>query len=432
MRRGTLIITFIYLGIFLIFQLTGYNETKGILLFALIMSLNILLIVRSYKKQNSILLIISLFITIYTYVLKYAFIDGKQISYYYYFNDITHIYKTALLFFLFLIFLNASIKIPKNTSRNIIKTYNNPIFFYVFYSIAFLAMIFGKTGENIFSGGEYGSSSTSMSSLNEYFFIPFVLSIVFSNNNKTKNLLIYVLGSIYALKNLLFGGRIEVMMILLCIYIWKFHFRFTSKKIIIVALVAFYFFGIFGNIRQNPTILLSDRWYEVFIPGKGNTVSNIVVSQEGDVFYATNRLVSMADEQILNTTDRISAFFYFIISIVVPYSMLPDIASLSNYNISEYDVGGGGLIFGYFYVFLSYIGIVAISIYIGKVLSKIGVNESSFKFKDIYTIFIFITLPRWYAYSPITMFKLCLYGAIISVSVIYLDKLLRKSHAKNE
>ncbi|NLJ82742.1 MAG: oligosaccharide repeat unit polymerase [Bacteroidales bacterium] len=426
------IVFLILISLFFILLFIGYNKITGIILYLNIMLINIFLFTKAYRRKNSPLLIFFLFSLLYAYALRYPLIDELQISVYYYFNDLDHIYKTSLLFYLFLIFLNLFIKIPKNPNKILIKQKDNGLFFYVFLIISIIFMIRGKTGENIFSGG-YGTGLSSANSLNEYFLIPFFISIIFSNNSKRKKILLYIIAFIYALKNILYGGRIEVMMIALCIFIWDFNIKLKPTTIILITLFSFYFFKIIGEIRQNPQLLFTSDWIYLFIPSFKTTNSTVVISQEADVLYATNRLVSMVDERIINTIDRFKAFFYFILSIILPYSYLPDIANLASYKRFDYNVGGGGLIFGWFYVYLSYIGVILIAFYISKILSKIGLNnEKGISFINIYAVFVFMTMPRWFAYSPITMFKLSLYGASICFLVIGLDNMIKKYISKKK
>jgi len=393
-------------------------------------SINLLLIINAYRKNNSLLLVFFLFISIYTYTLKYAFIDNKQLSFYTDFNEMPLVFNTALIFFLFLISLHAFIEIPKGLHRDIFHYKKNDVFFYLFYIIGTIAMIYGKSGDNIFLSGGYSLGETKTSSLNEYFLIPFLLSIVFSNNEKSKIILIFSLGGLYAIKNLLLGGRIEVVMLVLCLFVWKFHDKLKPITIIITAFIAFYFFNIIGNIRQDPTLLFSDSWYLLFIPDSSISNSEIIISQESDVFYSTNRIISMAEENIISISERFSAFFYFLLSIILPYSMLPDIANLPRYKIDEYAAGGGELIFTPFYLFMSYIGVILIAFYIAKVMKSL-IIKNNFDFWNIYCLFVFITLPRWYAYNPIVMFKLSLYGALICTAVIYINKFFVRSFNHN-
>lgn len=405
----------------IILQATGYTYISGIFLFLSIIIINLVLIVRSYKNNNSPLLLFFLYTFAYVYVLRYPFIDGIQVSVYYYFNDLDHMYKTGLLFFLFFGIISVFIDIPYNPSKQLILYKNNFILFYLFLLVAIIFMIFGKSGETIFSSGSYGLSEKSSSSLNEYFFIPFFIAIIFSNNSKEKVFLLYAIACIYALKNLLFGGRIEVVMIALCIFIWKLNCRVKPRTVILLSVFAFYFFAIIGNIRENPLVLFSANWSDFLLPTP--TSDTLVIrSQEGDVLYATNRLVAMVDEDIINLFDRIKGFLFFILSIIIPYSYLPDIANLASYNKDIYNVGGGGLPFGMFYVYFSYLGVAFIAYYISSVLSNIG-KEKIHKqtFYNIYCVFVFFTMPRWFAYSPIIIFKLSLYGGLITLIVLSFD-----------
>lgn len=422
-NKNNIFIFLISILIIGILSIVGYNKATGIILFVSVIFINITLIIRSYKKNNLPLLLFFIYTFFYSYVLKYAFIDGSQISIYHYFNDLEHIYNTGLSLMLFFIFLNLFIKIPSNPNKHLINYYRNPFIFILFLIISVVSIIFGKRGDNIFTAGGYSTGANTSSSLNEYFLIFFFIAIMFSNNLKRNTFILYLIAIIYALKNLLYGGRIEVMMIILCVFIWKLNYKMKPKSVIFCAILALYFFGIIGSIRQNPQLVFSHDLSTLLIPSLKTNDSMIILSQEGDVFYATNRLISMVDENIFSFTERIKAFMYFIISIIVPYSYLPEIANLASFKSSIYNVGGGGLVFGPFYVYLSYLGIVLIAYIVSFILSHIGSRKiRSSAFFDIYTIFAFITFPRWFAYSPIVLFKLCIYGALISIIVINIHK----------
>ena len=83
---------------------------------------------------------------------------------------------------------------------------------------------------------------------------------------------------------------------------------------------------------------------------------------------------------------------------------------------TNYPCGGGGLISAFFYVFLGHIGVIFIGYVIAKILS-IGVRSKN-TFKNLFFILAYTTMPRWFAYYPITLFKLALLGSIITYVLI--------------
>lgn len=425
-----LVFLFVNLILYVLLASVGYNQVMGVVLFISLILINSFLIIKSYRKKNTLLLILFIYTFIYAFVIKNAFIDDLQISLYSSFNDYQHLYDTTLLFFLFYIFLYFFLKIDTPVKKPLFEYRNNIFIFYIFLILAVICAVFGKSGDNIFDAGGYATGASSSSSLNEYFLIPLFISIIFSNNSKKRALLIYCVVGFYIIKNLLFGGRIEVVMAALTIFIWKFYHTISIKKIVIYSVIGFYFFAVIGNIRSNPMVIFGPNWTNVFMLSfKSNDL--VILSQEGDVLYATNRLVSMANEGIISLSERIMSFFYFVVSLFTPYSYLPDIANLSSYKVESYPVGGGGLIFGFFYVYFSYIGVILISYFLTRILNSFIRNNNSF-FLKIYSLFVFITLPRWFAYSPVILFKLCLYGTLITILVLKFDLYMKKVYSSVE
>ncbi len=414
--------------IFFFLKFIGYTPVTAILLFIGIISINITLIFKSYLSHHKLALLAFIYIFLYSFVTKSAFIDGLQISVYKDFNDIKEYYNTSLILYFFLLLIWFFMRWDIQREEKLIGYQNNIFLFYIFATIALLLAIFGKSGDNIFDAGGYATGANSSSSLNEYFFIPLVISIIFSNNKKTRQIIIYIISAFYALKNLLYGGRIEIVMVILCIFAWQFYNRFSIKQIIIYSTLGFYFFIVIGNLRDNPLILFSNEWTKIFSVSFTSN-NSIVMSQEGDVFYATNRWIGMINKDIILPPERIESFIYFIASIFVPFSYLPDIANLSSYKSDVYPVGGGGLIFGPFYVYFSYFGVIFIAYLISYIISNIG-NFRNNLFLKLYCLFVFITLPRWFAYSAIVLFKLCIYGTIITLLIIKFNKDFKKNRQK--
>ncbi|KAA6340157.1 hypothetical protein EZS27_011954 [termite gut metagenome] len=405
--------------------LLGYNYYTGIFLTFLLITLVCVLIIRSYLQKNNICLIIFIYIFIYTYVFIYPFILDYKIAVYTDFMDNKYLYKSGCLFFIFLSTLNFFIKIPKQNDIKIIQSHNNTLIFIINFIIAIFCMIRGKTGEMILVDG-YGNTINEKNSLTEYFLIFFVVCLIFSKGARYKKIALYVLAMVFCMRNILYGGRIEIVMLGICLFLWYFQFKIKNKSIILYSIFAFYCFSVFGSIRKNPLIWLSDEWYRMLIPQFVNT-SHIIVNQEGDINYAASRMIGMVDDGVINFSDRCTSLFYFIVSIITPRSNLPPIAILASYNNHIFPTGGGGLITGYFYIYFSYIGVFFIAFFLSKVLSDYRKFNTS-SFYCIYTYMIVCTIPRWFAYDPITMFKLSLYGAIISYFFICIDYTVKKCH----
>lgn len=406
----------------------GYSAETGKVLCAASIILTVSLIIRSIIKKNIVFILVSVYMFLYTYVTRYTFFYNIPISFHESFGQSNFIYKASLIHFLFLIIFCLVLKIPKKEDMKQINIQDNKYIFYLNFIIAFIAMILGRSGEMIFDSGGYGQGEVKQSTINEYFFIFFVVSFIFSGLKRRNTIFLISLAGIYCLKNLLFGGRIEVVMMGLCLFYLLFQYKMNLKQFALLLLVGISFFNLYGIVRGNPLILLEDNWYTALSEQNVDT-NDFIMSQEGDVNQATSRIVGMADTNIIPFKERIGSFFYFIFSSVVPSSALPPIANLSAYNSNIYTVGGGGLISSYFYVFGSFPAVILIAMFLAYFFSQTGNNNKKL-LMQLYIIFLVITLPRWFAYNPIAIIKLSVYGALITYFFYCVDFTMKKYSKK--
>ena len=355
----------------------------------------------------------------------YFFYSVSLIPYYFFkidvsswrdFNEQIFYDKVVIIYSIFLItplfFIKKSIPvfkdiltIPKNT---------NIIGFFTSCIVCVIILVWGQTGSNIIESGGYGYSinESSKSTFYEYFIIFFLLSYYYSSRKRIEIIVLCVLGSLYVFKSLLFGGRIEVIeLVLLSYFILVIDYKWIIKpiKIIIGCLLFYYLNQIFSSIRSNPVPLLQGSYTFYLDPFESYfDSSNLYVSSnEGDVFQSSVRLIGLIENGLLDSVTRMKAFMGFCFSIFVPTSWLPEEASLITYKKDIYNSGGGGLIAVYFFVFLSWFGPFIISAYLFWIYRLTAFyNNLYLKF---YTLMIFSTFPRWFSYNPIILFKLCLW-----------------------
>ena len=417
----------LFFSLWLYLSLSGYTYINGILLFCLLTITNILLVVRSARQNNKLFFVVFSYSFFYVYVLRYSFIYQIPIAVYVDFISLEYAYESTLAFALFLIILFGFIRIERNTNIKTFRPKSSPLIFYLCYILSLVAAVKGKSGESILNAGAYMGGEVSTSSLNEYFFIFFVSAFYYCGICNFHKRLLYLLAFFYCAKNLLFGGRIETAMMGFCLLVLVFQYKYKIKTFVVGIISLFFLMTIWGNIRQNPTGFLAGDWGELLF--SQNDVY-MIVSQEGDVNYGSFRMVGLVEEGILSIEERLKALGYFFISIFIPYSKLPLSANLSAYLQSSYPSGGGGLISGYFYVYLSYFGVVLIAIWIARVLSKVAKShENSIIY--IYAIYVITTYPRWFAYNPIVLFKLTFWGVVFTSLINYLYHHLNDEKSKD-
>jgi hypothetical protein len=258
----------------------------------------------------------------------------------------------------------------------------------------------------------YASDESTKSVIYEYFILFLLIAYYYSNKKKIQLIIILFLFVFYIFKSLLFGGRIEVIQLIILgfyVLILDFNMKLSSLKLIIGCLMFYYFNQVVGAIRSNPLPLLEGNYIAYLNPFDSilNPKLNYISSNEGDVFQSSARLIGLIDNGILDFYMRIKSFFFFFLSIIIPKSWLPEEASLITYKKDIYNSGGGGFITVYFFAFLGWLGPFVISAYLFWIYKLLNIFKSDYL--KLYGLMLFSTFPRWFAYNPIILFKLCLF-----------------------
>ena len=404
----------------------GSSRLFGKILSISLLTINIYYVILSYKYRQLWLMAMFLFMLSYNYEpIKFFFynqdIGGNIASY----QNNANVYTVALCNFLFHIVLGLSIsfRFTKKLSEPFIL--KAPVFIWCFCIIVGLVCIlFGKYGESIFAAGGYAQSlqSRESSSLYGYGVIPIAVSLIYSTS-RFRRFVVYLLISIYIIKDFAFGGRIDSLILILIIYL--IHFRFImSSKLTVISLLVIYATNTVWEIFRSSVY---QNIYDI-LEATPETVG-ISTSNSGAVYYASMRIIFFIENGILSFSDRIASFIYFLLSCFVPYNYLPPIANLSAYLKDSYYTGGGGLCSVFIFAMGGFIGIIILAKFIGFLLTRLMSYShitSKNKYFFFYIILCIATFPRWYAYYPIALIKFCMVGALFFLITEQLKKIKLK------
>jgi hypothetical protein len=381
-----------------------YYTNDGTLIFKCCLLICGVLLARSIKHKY--LFVVLLVISSYVILLFPYFINNLSIGTFSALEQTDLYQKTIYVFSVFLVSLLFFFKdVPYVPIMDRIPVFENDLIYY-FNAIAMIAiLIFGASGQSVLEAA-YGEAQHSMSIVYVYFPIFFLASFVSSGRHKRKLIFLILMGGIFAVRSLLFGARGNTVSILMMMYILFFDKRLSFKGLLVFIVAGFTFLGFWAQYRMGIRgISLSDIYnfganYNNKYAAEGNN--------QTDVFYASVRLISLKDMGLISGPESLQAFALFWGSIFVPYSILPPLANLSMYLISSFSTLGGGLIFSYFYVYLSYFGVILIAYYVSTIFRKL--RQSTNLYMLFYGILACCTVIGWFAYGPITLFKLCLLG----------------------
>ncbi len=402
--------------------------------------LNILLIFEyKYFKPFTILLF---FILPYSLVAHFHFNDNNFPLHLGDHNDfdIEKLYHSVFKI-LTLFWASFSLCLPKLRKPIVLKDFllfkNQPLVFYFLFSVLFFIFIFGRSGSTILESSGYGSADSNTSNLGgtaifEYFIVIYPIAYIFSGKNRFRISLLITIAILYSVKALLFGGRIEFLQILLLLFVLNFDNANTSIfKILSFLLIPVFFLFFFGFLRTAPSSSISDVF--TIIIDNINFAGYTFFGNQIDVFYSSTRLFGLVNLEIIPFQDRISIFFYNVIAVISPYSFLPVKANLALYLQDIYTAGGGGLLPIFFYVYLSYFGVLAIGVYMGLIFRKaIKFDCNGSQYLLVYILMIISTYPRWYAYSSNVIYKFCFYSVIIYFLINFTLSQIKNSRKIND
>jgi hypothetical protein len=287
--------------------------------------------------------------------------------------------------------------------------------------------LFGISGDSLLDGGAYGSAEKS--TWNEYF-IMFFLFLILSLPNYTffyKSLLT-TLALLYAIKNLLYGGRIEVLQFFLLIFyvFYVFNQKIKYKWFYLFLFVALYFNEVTSAVRSSPMDFFSGNYWDYLNPLiflKSDNSLGYLASNQGDVLHSSARILGLIENNVLGFWERIFSFLSYAYSPFVPAKFFPEYSNLALYKQDFYSSGGGGLIGVYFFAWLGFIGPVFVGLFIGYFIRCFYTKKSIYY--KIYGATLLITFPRWYAYNPIFIVKFCFYSVFIFFMVSVFVKLIK-------
>jgi hypothetical protein len=384
-----------------------YIENLKLLSITLII-LNLLSLLKFNKSLP--LFILFFYIAIFSQpIFNFSFFS-KQISFWTDFQNTKTLLQVCFIQVLFLFSIFNTINRNINYSSFKLFGTKNSILSFLLFIMCVLILIFGLRGENIFQSGSYANNeNVEKSPIHEYFIIFFLLFRIFMPVNKLSKFIYLSLFSIYIIKTLIYGGRIEVVEIsLLVLFIDVIpKYNIKTSRIIIGLLILFYFNLIINNIRSNPLSLVNGEFLQLLNPI--NTNNDFESTTQGDVIQSSARMIGLINYEIVDFSFRITSFISYLSSTFFISDIFNATPNLAKFKQDIYQSGGGGLISSYFYFWLSYSGPVIIGLILGSIINCAYIN----KYYYLYVFTLLISFPRWVAYNPIFLLKFCLFGVII-------------------
>lgn len=387
--------------------------------------LNFIFIVR-FRKSLPIFLIF-IFFSLYSYIAIKANVLGVRVSAWTFYNTPDYINKVLLLNSIFIYSLGNLLN-PRTVCNKMnldAQSFKSHYIFWPLLVVGLLMIQFGIKGDTILDSGSYGGGSVQRSTMHEYFILIYFVLLMVAPKNKFVGLTVVIILILYVAKTILYGGRIEAMQIgiLYIYYRWILDRKENRLVVYSIALVGYYVSSVFTKIRENALPLLTGDYMYYLSPIKNEELikRDYIMNNQGDVLQSSARFLGLVHDGILDTATRVASFFYMLLSVFLPSALVPEYANLGNYRRDYAGAGGGGLISAYFYVWMGYLGPFAIGAFLAYFINK-GHKTNQLGFK-VYAVILLVMFPRWYAYTPLIVFKFC----FLTVVVYLIIKLLYKS-----
>lgn len=404
---------------FILLLFTDYSYSNSILIYVGMMSIGLLLIIRSYQAHNYGLLLLFAYLIKYIYLFYFVFFESVSFGPFTYHNNAQGYYQLALTIFpsLIVIYYFLTLKPMYHIVKK--QVYNNKTLYYLCLLICFIFTILGHSGKNIMEAGYYGSGEGSLSTTFEYAIIFAVGAFIFSGEKPYRKRILYGLSIFYVLMDLSYGGRVSSVQLILAIWFLDFQYRnIPLKYIIILAVVGYVFFSAWGVFRGDVS---GDFSSAVTTITSGQEAGYYSID-DGYVLYSGARVVNMVNDGIMSMEQRVLITLNFIVSIILPTSMQNTTYDIRWFMSDRYGSGGGGFYTGFLYVYGSYILIILVSMFIAKIVTKMYSKERFYSFASVYSVFVCTTCPRWIGYNVVALCKYCIIGAIVISLLMYYHK----------
>lgn len=260
------------------------------------------------------------------------------------------------------------------------------------------------------------------SAIYEYSIIIFIVSFYYSYEYKFCKILISAILFLFAMQNLVFGGRITALQLLIVFYMMVLSPQLSLKKAAPFILVGFILMSVIGVVRGT---LLSGDFSVLSI--LENLKEQLFTLDTAYSAYHTS-ITMLLTELKLSWNERVVCFFD-LFSSIIKGKYLGSKADISSFSRQFYVHSYGGVLPFYFHFYLGNFGVILIAFFISKVLgvcAKLS-KECDSGLRKCVTVYIVASAFRWYLYSPIQITRglllmICVYLGLTA----FIDALTNK------
>ncbi len=261
--------------------------------------------------------------------------------------------------------------------------------------------------------------SVRISPMYEYSGLVFLLAFYYSKASFFSNTLLIGLASVFIVQDMIFGGRITSLQLMIFLATTIFVHKLSFRRILIGGFAGIFLNSVVGVYRSSYTLTRSLK--DIFV----DLLSGYLVFDTPVYAYFAS-VTHIAASKVASSNVRYTSLWSFVKSIVFGSNEIS--ANVTSLVARDYFWNlGGGLMPTHFFFWLGWIGVVIIACIVVCVLNRIGSHGSS-DLLVLITMAITVYSPRWYLYSPLAFVR----GPFVFVPLMYMllgigDMIIRKS-----
>lgn len=367
-----------------------------ILLAWLIICMDLFLFLRN--KDNPLLLLINMFILYFNYsicmgeyIAHNLVIENNDL----YSKAFGNLYQKGIIL-LFLFDLVRFMYMKKKISYGGIKRNpNNFVYYILMICIIYIGIFQIDRSVSV-------SYEVKISTLYEYSYLFFILLLYYQDESKFKKILTHTIAFIFIMQDMIFGGRITSIQIILTFAIMEY-----ANLLKIKYMVAPFF--LFQLLFMAVGVYRAGYSFDSSISGLFDIASGNLFVLDTSVYAYFSSIGHLNATSFVDLGLRFSSLVSFLVSLVLGGSMsnsfridsslsaVTEIASDYHWN------AGGGIIFSYFYFWLGYTGVVLLSIITFRILIKILTSKSLIS--GLISVCLTVAVARWYLYNPTAFYR---------------------------
>lgn len=273
-----------------------------------------------------------------------------------------------------------------------------------------------------------GSERSDPSALYEYSTILFIVAFYFVGDSKFAKSAVLSLLIVYAVQNLIYGGRVTALQLILVAFLFMFNKRTRTSLLIVIVLVGFVFFLGFGMVRTQ----IWDQGFFSVIDGFCLRLSNGLAWDTAYSSWHTSITFIVFGESI-SGSEHLHYLLSWLASIFlggsIPDSRLPIVTE------SYYLHFGGGFLPIYAWFYFGIVGIAFAAFAVSAIVYGVNKIEKQVAlFKNVLVldlVYLVITVPRWYLYSPSQLTRGLLLCTLVCVFLLLIDRWMSRKPAKD-